>query len=53
MSMLDAICRLLFHFRKHIADYFGGIVGCALGAGGVDSDKGELGPREGMIEVVF
>ena len=38
MSMLHAVCGLLFHFRENIADYFGGVVWGSWWAGDVDGD---------------
>ena len=53
MPMLDIIRRLFFHFGENIANDFGGVVRGALRAGSVDGDVGELGPGEGVVEVVF
>lgn len=53
MPMLDIVCRLFFHFGENIANDFGRFIRGALRAGSVDGDVGELGPGEGMVEVVF
>lgn len=53
MPMLDIICRLFFHFGENIANDFGGFIRGSLRAGSVDGDVGELGPGEGMVEVIF
>ncbi|KAK2729580.1 hypothetical protein CKAH01_02554 [Colletotrichum kahawae] len=51
--MRHAVGGLLLHLGEHIADDLGVVVGCALGAGDVDGDIAELGPREGVVEVVL
>ena len=53
MPVLHPVRGLFLHFRKHITYYPGGVVGCLGGAGSVDRDVGEGGPREGVVEVVF
>lgn len=53
MPMLDIIRRLFFHFGENIANDFWRVVRGALRAGSVNGDVGELGPREGVVEVVF
>jgi len=53
VSMLHSIRRVLLHFRQDIADDPGVIVGCLFGSGDIYCDEGELGPGEGMVEVVF
>jgi hypothetical protein len=51
--MLHSIRRILFHFREHIAYDSGIVVRRLLGSGDIDCDVRELGPGEGMVEVVF
>lgn len=49
----DAIGGLLLHLGQDVADDLGVVVGGTLGAGDVDGDIAELGPREGVVEVVL
>lgn len=51
--MLDIIRRLFLHFGENIANDFGGFIKGPLRVRSVDSDVGELGPGEGMVEIVF
>ena len=53
VTVLNAIGRIFFHFRKDIADDAGVVVGGFLGTRDVDCDEGELWPGEGMVEVIF
>lgn len=53
VPVLHAVRGLFFHFGEDVADDFGGVVGRALRVRGVDCDVGELGPGEGVVEVVF
>ena len=53
MAVLDAVGGLLLHLREDIADDLGVLVGVLLGARDVDGDVAELGPREGVVEVVL
>lgn len=53
VTVLDSIRGILFHFREDIADDAGVVVGGFLWPGDVDCDVGELGPGEGVVEVVF
>lgn len=53
VPMLYAIDRLFLHFRKHIADDFGRVIGRLLRSRDIDGDVGELGPGQGVVEVVF
>ena len=51
VAVLDGgVGRVFLHFGEDIADDFG--VGGGFG-GADDGDKGELGPGEGVVEVVF
>lgn len=51
--MLDIIRRLFLHFGENIANDFGRFIKGPLRVRSVDSDVGELGPGEGMVEIVF
>lgn len=53
MPMLHSIRRILLHLGEHIAYDPRVVVGSLLGARDVDCYVRELGPGEGMIEVVF
>lgn len=53
MSMLYPIGRVLLHLRKHIAYDAWEVIGCLLRARDIDGNVGELGPGEGMVEIVF
>ena len=53
MAMRHAVRRLFLHLGEHIADDLGIVVGVLLGAGDVDGYVAELGPGEGVVEVVF
>lgn len=53
VTMLHAVRRLLLHLGEDIADDLGVLVGVLLGARDVDGDVAELGPGEGVVEVVF
>ena len=53
VTMLYAIRRILLHFGEYIADNAGVVVGGFLGTGDVDGDVGELGPGEGVVEIVL
>jgi hypothetical protein len=53
VPVLDAVRRVFLHLGEDVADDARWVVGGLLGAGDVDGDVGELGPREGMVEVVL
>lgn len=53
MAVLDAVRGLFFHFGEDIADDLGVVIGGLCGAGDVDRHEGELGPGEGVVEVVL
>jgi hypothetical protein len=44
---------ILLHLGQDIADYARVVIGCLLGPRDIDGNVGELGPAEGMVEVVF
>lgn len=57
VAMLHPIRRLLLHLGKHVSDNLGvlagdGAISVAV-LGPHDGDEGELGPCEGVVEVVF
>jgi hypothetical protein len=51
--MLHPIRRILLHLSEHIAYDSRVVVGCLFGTRDVDCYVGELGPGEGVVEVVF
>lgn len=51
--MLDAVGGLLLHLGQDIADDLGVVVGRLLGARDIDGDVGQLGPRQGVVQVVL
>jgi hypothetical protein len=53
VAVLHAVGRLLLHLSEDIADDLGVVVGGLGGPRHVDGDIGELGPREGVVEVVL
>lgn len=53
VPMLHPIRGVLLHLRKHIAYDPRVVIGRLLRTGDVDCDVGELGPGEGVVEVVF
>jgi hypothetical protein len=53
MSMLHSIGRIFLHFGEDITYDSRVVVRRFLRSRNIDCDEGELGPREGMVEVVF
>lgn len=53
MPVLHPIRGILLHLGQDIADYARVVIGCLLGPRDIDGNVGELGPAEGMVEVVF
>jgi hypothetical protein len=53
VAVRDAVGGLLLHLGEHIADDLGVVVGGLFGAGDVDGDEGQLGPRQGVVQVVL
>ncbi|OLN86428.1 hypothetical protein CCHL11_06393 [Colletotrichum chlorophyti] len=51
--MGDAVRGLLLHLGQDIADDLGVVIRGVFGARDVDGDIAELGPREGVVEVVL
>lgn len=53
MPMLDVVDRLLFHLGQNVSDDARRLVGGLLRPRDIHSHIRELGPGEGMVEVVF
>lgn len=53
VAVLNAVGGLLLHLGQDIAHDLGVVIGRLLGAGNIDGDEAELGPREGVVEVVL
>ncbi|CCF39668.1 hypothetical protein CH063_10438 [Colletotrichum higginsianum] len=53
MAVGNAVGGLLLHLGQDVADNLGVVVGGALRARDIDGDIAELGPREGVVEVVL
>lgn len=53
VAVLDAVAGLLLHLGQDIANDLGVVVGRLLGARDVDGDEAELGPGQGVVQVVL
>ena len=53
MSMLHSIGRIFLHFGEDVAYDSRVVVRSFLRSRNIDCDEGELGPGEGMVEVVL
>jgi hypothetical protein len=53
VAVWHSIRRIFLHLCEHISDDAWVVVGGFLGARDVDCNVGELGPGEGVVEVIF